>query len=197
MLAAVARAHWIGWRRRGFVVPLGASTPTATLGYVNAALELIEQVHSGQLPELQEIFLPFATGGSVAGLIVGLGLAGAGTRVVAVQAVESLIANRRRLEKLVESTLDLLGAGKPQFDNCLRRLDLIDDRQLGRGYRDKSKLVETAVATALHCGLHLETAFSGKAFASMLGALEESAHGSLLFWNTHDQRHETKVKGDA
>lgn len=197
MLTTVLYAHWLGWRMNACVVPLGASTPVATLGHVSAALELLEQVRNGMLPEPRRIYLPFATGGSVAGLLVGLALAGATTRVVAVQAVESVIANRRRLERLVKNTLKLLGLDQPDVGPCLRQLELIDTRHLGRGYRDIPKTTETAVAIALEHGLRLEPAFSGKAFASMLDSLAEFPDGELLFWNTHDQQSETTGEGDT
>jgi D-cysteine desulfhydrase len=189
MLTTILHAHWAGWRMNACVVPLGASTPVATLGYVQAALELLEQVRQGHLPEPRRIYLPFATGGSVAGLLVGLALADAKTRVVAVRTVESVIANRRRLERLVKGTLELLGLDRQYLGLCLHRLELIDSRQLGRGYRATTSTTKEAVAIAATHDLSLDPVFSGKAFASMLDALPGFPDGDLLFWNTHDQQH--------
>lgn len=187
MLGAICHAHWLGWRLGAVVVPLGASTPDATLGYVGAALELLEQVRQGLLPEPRRIYIPFATGGSVAGLMIGLALTGGRTRVVAVQAVDSVIANRGRLARLVKQTLDLPGFDRSMFGHCMRQLELIDRRYLGKGYRDIPRATQAAVELAANHGLSLETAFSGKAFAAMLDALPEFPHGELLYWNTHDQ----------
>lgn len=187
MLAAMLHAHWIGWRKQAMVVPLGASTPGATLGHVQAALELLEQVRQGLLPAPQRIYIPFATGGSVAGLLIGLAMAGAKTRVVAVQTVESVIANRRRLERLVKHTLSLLGVARQKFELCMRQLEVIDRRQLGQGFRDIPPATQKAIELARNHGLRLEPAFSGKAFAAMLDALPAFPNGELLFWNTHDQ----------
>ena len=187
MLGAVLHAHWIGWRRHGYVVPLGASTPLATLGYVQAAFELQEQIQAGLLPEPRRIYLPFATGGSVGGLLIGLTLAGLATRVVAVQSVEGIIANQKRLERLVKNTLAVLAADKDNFRLCLNRLDFIDRKQLGSGYRDVPPQVAAAVVTARQNGLQLEPVFSGKAFAALLEMLPQFPNGELLFWNTHDQ----------
>lgn len=197
MLGAVAHAHWLAWRHKGLVVPLGVTTPISTLGYVRAALELEEQVHAGLLPEPKCIYLPFATCGSVAGLIIGLAFTRMQTRVVAVQTVERIIANRKRLERLVNSTLSLLKIDHAEFNRCLTRLEAIDPNFLGHGYRDISPRILEAVACAATCGLHLETAFSGKAFASMMGALPTSGDGELLFWNTHDQVRDSEKVGGA
>ena len=197
MLTAILSAHWLGWRTNAYVVPLGASTPTATLGHIAGALELLQQVREGLLPEPQRIFIPFATGGSVAGLLIGLTLGGAATRVVAVQTVETVIANRRRLKRLVEETLALLGLGSGDVDRCLGRLESIDSRYLGRGYRDVPAETEAAVAMAAGQGLKLEPAFSGKAFAALLGALPQFQDGGLLFWNTHERQNGSASAGGA
>lgn len=197
MLTAILWAHWIGWRKRAAVVPLGASTPCAALGHVRAALELLEQVRQGQLPEPRRIYIPFATGGSVAGLLIGLAMAGAQTRVVAVQTVQSVIANRWRLESLVSRTLKLLGFGQQEFGLCMERLELIDRRQLGKGYRDITARTQQAVDLAFQHGLRLEPAFSGKGFAALLEGLPEFSNGELLFWNTHDQSGDSSCVGDS
>ena len=89
MLKAILWAHWIGWRIRASVVPLGASTPSATLGHVRAALELLEQVRQGELPEPRRLYIPFATGGSVAGLLIGLAM-----EKIVTEALERTLANR-------------------------------------------------------------------------------------------------------
>ena len=195
MVAAILWAHWIGWRERAAVVPLGASTPAGTLGHVKAAFELLEQVRQGQLTEPRRIYIPFATGGSVAGLLIGLAMGGARTRVVAVQTVESVIANRRRLERLVNGALKLLGFGRQEFALCMRQLELIDRSQLGRGYRDVPPATQKAVDLAVEQGLRLEPAFSGKAFAALLQALPEFPNGELLFWNTHAQSNDSTNLG--
>ena len=197
MIGAICHAHWLGWRLGAVVVPLGASTPDATLGYVGAAFELLEQVRQGLLPEPRRIYIPFATGGSVAGLMIGLALAGGQTRVVAVQAVDNVIANSGRLKRLVKQTLTLPGFDRRMFGCCMRRLELIDRRYLGRGYRDIPPATQAAVKLAAHHGLALEPAFSGKAFAAMLDALPEFPHGELLYWNTHHQSDGPTPSGTA
>ena len=168
MLATVLLAHWIGWRMNARVVPLGASTPVATLGHVRAALELVEQVRAGLLPQPRRIYIPFATGGSVAGLLIGLTATGSTTRVVAVQTVESIIANRRRLERLLKNTLSLLDFGEVSLERCLNQLEMIDDHQLGRGYRDVPAGTRAAISVGAKYELYLDPAFSGKAFAALL-----------------------------
>lgn len=196
MLGSISKAHWIAWRRQGFVVPLGASAPIATAGYIQAALELDEQIRVGSLPVPRTIYLPFATGGSVAGLLIGLAAAGLETRVVAVQTVDGIIANQRRLERLIRKTLAVLGTDQDFFRQCLERLEVIDGQNLGSGYRDVPPAVAEAVDVARQHGLNLEPVFSGKAFAALLDALPQFPDGELLFWNTHDQ-HNLPMESEA
>jgi hypothetical protein len=72
------------------------------------------------------------------------------------------------------------------------RLEVIDQRFLGKGYRDVPPAVVSAVGLASEGGLELEPVFSGKALASLLDAAEQEGSGELLFWNTHD-RHSDRV----
>ena len=61
---------------RPYVIPPGASMPLGTLGYVNAGLELAAQVAAGELPEPARIYVALGSGGTTAGLLLGLRLAG-------------------------------------------------------------------------------------------------------------------------
>ena len=54
-----------------------------TLGYVNAGLELGEQVAAGALPEPAAVVVPLRSGGTVAGLLAGFMLAGLRSRLSA------------------------------------------------------------------------------------------------------------------
>jgi hypothetical protein len=92
-------------------------------------------------------------------------------------------------------TLDLMGPFKEEFSPCMDRLELIDDGFLGRGYRDAVPKTRHAMRIAGQNGLVLDSAFSAKAFASLLAALPAFPDRRLLFWNTHDQRRKPAVGG--
>ncbi len=73
--------------------------PLGCVGYVEAAIELAEQVGAGELPEPSHIVVALGSGGTAAGLLAGLKLAGLRSRLVCVL-VNDLIrvddANRRQ-----------------------------------------------------------------------------------------------------
>jgi D-cysteine desulfhydrase len=185
MMMLAARLLALG--RDSLYVPLGGSSPVATLAYARAALELCDQVQLGLLPEPDLIFVPMASGGTVAGLMIGLALAGASCRVVAVRTVDPIIANQRRLRRLVARTLVLIDAQRSLWQPTMARLARLETRYLGGGYFASSPAAERAVERMVACGLRLETAFTGKTMAATLDALEADPGQRLLFWNTHDR----------
>ena len=61
-------------------IPPGATCLLGNLGLVRAGLELGEQVRAGVLPEPEVVYVALGSGGTAAGLAVGLGLAGLRSR---------------------------------------------------------------------------------------------------------------------
>ena len=80
----VAAAPWLLLRHRlPYVLPAGGSSPLGALGYVEGALELAEQVRDGALPEPTHVVCAAGSGGTAAGLLLGLRMAGLRTKVLA------------------------------------------------------------------------------------------------------------------
>lgn len=183
LLIARLRAFLTG----GLLIPLGGSSPLSTAGYVRAALELHRQVQAGLLPEPDRLYVAFASGGTTAGLLIGLALAGMRTKVVAVQAVEGVIANRRNLRRLSARALKHLGLAGVGIDAVMERLERIDGTALGRGYRDVPAGAREAMAEMAGQPLTLDPAFTAKAFAAMRQDRARGYRGTTLFWNTHSQ----------
>lgn len=185
-LAAFVRA---GLRReRPWLVPPGGSSARGTLGFVSAGLELAAQVRAGALPEPSAIYVPVGTGGTAAGLIVGLRLAGLRARVVGVLVNDILPPSPGSLVRLARAALRMLrhaGADVPPMALAPDDFPLLRD-QLGPGYGVPTPAAERAQAVAAEAGLDLETTYGAKAMAALLegsaaGALPE---GPLLFWHT-------------
>ncbi len=65
-------------------LPAGGSSPVGTLGYVETALEIAEQVRAGLLPEPATVVTAVGSGGTAAGLTLGLRMAGLRSRVLGV-----------------------------------------------------------------------------------------------------------------
>ena len=136
----------------------------------------------------RKIFVASGSGGTVAGLLLGLMATGCPAQVVAIRAVDRIVSPASKLKRLIARTLGLLEMPRWLLPAVLERLDRIDNRYLGKGYRDIPAAASQAVAAVHAHGLLLEPAFTGKAMACLLDELPDSPRGELLFWNTHDQR---------
>ena len=76
--------HRIKSGRFPHLIRPGGSSPLGVNGFVNAALELSEQVAKGELPEPDFIYVAAGTMGTASGLTLGLKIAGLKSRMVAV-----------------------------------------------------------------------------------------------------------------
>ncbi|MFI5427027.1 pyridoxal-phosphate dependent enzyme [Aeromicrobium sp. UC242_57] len=81
--------------RLPYYLPAGGSSPVGSLAYVDTALEIAAQVEAGVMPEPATIVTAVGSGGTAAGLLLGLRLAGLSTRVLGV-VVNELVPARRR-----------------------------------------------------------------------------------------------------
>lgn len=173
----VGKAHWI---------PAGGTTPLGILGHVDAALELVGQVRAGAMPPPFRIVLPLGSGGTAAGLLLGLAIAGLDTEVVGVQVVPGLVANRWRVRGLVASTRKLLkslsGAAVPRVD--AERL-AIERAFYGGAYGRETAEGRAAAECyrAAHGGAMLDATYTAKACAAAMARCDDRP---TLFWITYD-----------
>jgi D-cysteine desulfhydrase len=173
---------------RPFLVPTGGSSASGNLGFVSAGLELGEQVARGELPEPALVFLPVGSGGSLAGLAVGLRLAGLATRPVGVLVTDILppsprsLARRagavvRRLRRL-DPNVPPLALGASDFE--------LATGQLGPGYGAATEAAREAQRVAAQAGLTLDTTYSAKCLAEILSRARAGSlpRAPVLFWLT-------------
>jgi D-cysteine desulfhydrase len=185
---AILRAHWLRRDRGLHFVPLGGSAPLGVLGHLNAGLELAEQVRAGLLPEPARVVVPLGSGGTAAGLALGLAAAGLRTTVVGARVGPRVAVNRRRVLALAGRTARLVErvTGAP-FPGAAPRLEVAHEVYGGAYGRP---LAEGAVAAALlaeRCGARCDATYSEKALAAAL-TLARAGDGPTLFWLTFDAR---------
>jgi 1-aminocyclopropane-1-carboxylate deaminase/D-cysteine desulfhydrase-like pyridoxal-dependent ACC family enzyme len=190
VLGTFLRAAWRRTTRRVQWIPAGGSTPLGALGHVDAALELADQMarEGAAMPDV--IVLPLGSGGTTAGLLVGLSLAGAPTRVVGVRVVPRVVANRRHVLRLARRTRALLqrltGERLPPLDG--ERLE-IEQGAFGGAYgRETDDARRAAELLRDAGGPPLEGTYSAKAFAVALARAQRSPDERVLFWLTFDGR---------
>jgi len=172
---------------RPVLVPTGGSSTRGQLGFVSAAFELALQVRAGELPEPSEIWVALGTGGTLAGLVAGLALAGLRSRVVGVLVTDILPPSPRKLARMARATLRELrraAPGLPQPEIRESDFDYVRS-QLGPGYGAATDAAHAAVAAAAVHGLELETTYTGKCLAAVIEKAQRGGlRGPVLFWNT-------------
>ncbi len=166
------------------MIPPGASSALGTLGYVAAGLELATQVSRGKCPSPRRVYVALGTGGTAAGLAVGLALAGLKSEVVAVRVATRAVGNYAYLNMLARRSINLLT--RAAIGITVPKLNIkIDHRFIGPGYAHVTREAHDAVEYCQRVGVSLDTTYTGKAFAALLtDRRAEPNIGPLLFMNT-------------
>ncbi|WP_369139007.1 pyridoxal-phosphate dependent enzyme [Modestobacter versicolor] len=134
------------------VLPLGGSTPTGARGYLACAHELAEQ-----LPDLRTVVVAVGSGGTMAGLVAGLGA----DRVLGVD-TGAVPDPAERVAALATA----LGATPGPLQ--LRR------DQVGAGYGELTDAGAAAMTTAARTeGLVLDPVYTAKALAGLTAAVRD------------------------
>lgn len=171
------------------LVPTGGSSSVGNLGFVSAAFELAEQIERGIAPAPVEIFVPIGSGGTLAGLVVGLKLAGLNTRVRGVLVSDILPPSPRALARSARATLNRMRRLVPAIPALdLRASDFpVDASELGPGYGVATASGSAAQACARDLGLELDATYSAKCFAALIARAQHETFpgGPVLFWSTY------------
>jgi D-cysteine desulfhydrase len=177
-------------RRLPYFLTVGGSSPLGCLGYVEAALELAEQVAAGALPEPSHIVVALGSGGTAAGLAAGLRIAGLRSRVVGVVVNDRTPVDAGTVARLATRALGLLrrrGADVPVRSIGAAEIDS-ERGWLGAGYGHRTPEAEHARDLAARReGLELDPVYTAKAVAALLALRERGAFGvgPVLYWHTY------------
>ena len=188
-VTAMMRAGLVRLTSRVRWIPAGGTSPLGALGHAAAAVELAEQLARSDRT-FDTIVVPLGTGGTAAGLLVGLALAGLRTRVVGVRVVPRVVANRGRVLRLARRSARLFGrladVAPPAIDGACFS---IDGEHYGGAYaRETRNTRELAAHVRKSGGMSLDGTYSGKALAGALAHARRAPAERVLFWLTFDGR---------
>lgn len=160
--------------RRPYIAPIGGSLtegsmvqPLGALGYVNAALELLEQARNRNL-RIDSIVLATGSGGMHAGLLVGAKLLSPNLRVVGISVSESREQMQKLVAQIAKRTLEEFEA--VSGNSILLTADdiqVFDYVRAGYGIIDAA-IVDAMRLTASAEGLLLDPVYTGKAMIALL-----------------------------
>lgn len=189
---------WLPRPNRAYWIPGGGSSPVGCLGYVNAVLELRDQLTAAERPFPPRIYVAAGTAGTMAGIVAGLELAGiTGCEVVGIRVVDRIVCNEHLVRSLLRGVRKLIVRGlrdPSAATEIAARSDstpwVLRDDQFGPGYGVTTPEADSAVTIARESlGLYVETTYTAKVIA----ALEADRHaGTLpdgaLYWHTLNQQ---------
>lgn len=176
-----------------YFFPTGGSVALGAIGYVNAALELNNQIQQGLLPKPDFIYLPIGSCGTTAGLLLGLQLAQLDCHIVAVvvepddnphifhEVTEKLFNETNLLLHEIDATIPLYAFPAQQitFNKNFEGPDygvLIPEAQEAMNLASAAEHIT------------LEGTYSAKALAAITHDIAEKKINNehvILWWNTY------------
>ena len=176
-------------RRQGrtpYVIPRGAATALGAAGFVNAGLELLDQLNSRGI-RADAVVHAGTSGGTQAGLYTALKVTQSGIHVVGVSAGPRREVLTGRVKALVEELTKLLGLDwRPHPDDIV-----VTDEYVGERYGLPTPAGLDAIRLAARTeGILLDPVYSGKAMAGLIDMVrrgEFSPDQTVIFWHTGGQ----------
>lgn len=177
VLRAWRAAHHLG-RGRPHWIAGGGADPRAVLGHLLATLELARQLDTPP----DAIVAPLGTGGTAAGIALGIAWLGWSTRVIGVRVSPRIVANRWRTLRLARKAASLMRQAGLEFrvPRSSVRVEVVGG--MGRGYGYPTPEGERASALALEHGVRLDPTYGAKAFGALLSPTYRAPR--TVFWHT-------------
>lgn len=185
-----------------YFIPVGGSNQVGSLGFVNAAFELKEQIKNLNMQEPDIIYVTLGSAGTAAGLIVGAKLAGLKSKIIPVRISMTSEYKSNILCELINKINIYIKSLGNNFtishvsveNNQVKYLDLdieIKHDSAGPEYAFITPEATSAVNLLNNLeNIKLETTYTGKTLAALVndaknGLLKDK---NVLFWNTfsHD-----------
>ena len=150
-----------------YFMPVGGHTPVGCLGYVDAALELHEQIEAMDWDaEKVTLVTAVGTGGTLAGLMAGLRLINSPLNLLGIDIGKLWKAFPSSLAHLATEICAILGATETFL---AEDVPMIEATYAGPGYSILTDETKDAIRTLAQTeGILLDPVYTGKAFAGML-----------------------------
>ena len=156
--------------RKPYILARGGTCPQGNCGYILCAEELIEQSREMNFA-FDCIVCPSGTGGTQAGLIIGLDQSKYPASIIGINVAQK---NERQLQAVygaLEGTSSLLNLETPTSDKII-----CYEEYVGSGYsRPTTELKEAIKLVARTEGILLDPVYSGKAMAGLIGLIRNGA----------------------
>ena len=169
---------------------VGASNSVGSIGFINAGLELAEQIKKGDIPEPDKIFIAVGSMGTVLGLFIGLELAELKTKIVGISVLEEEFNSTKKLKNLTSKTIRRLrkiDKSIPDVSNKLFERFSINRSFFGGEYGRYTYEGLEAIEIARNDGIELDPVYTGKTFSAMIDYCRKTPHAkneTILYWHS-------------
>ena len=185
VMAAVAARLRMGGKRP-VLVPPGGTDAHGVLGYVEAGLELAQDLVGLRGQDPDAIYVALGSGGTALGLAIGLAAAGVMIPIVAVRVTPRGLVHRSMLSVLGSSVVASLRERDDRFPKiaeiALSNL-VIDEEELGAGYGVPTVLgARAGELAARYASLALDATYTQKTLAALFRDASGPRRGQRLLY---------------
>ena len=178
------------FNRSSYFVTTGASSPLGTLGFVNAAFELKEQIDKKLVPEPNKLFVAVGSLATCAGLVLGLELAQVETQIIGIGVTDPSWSSKEATLELASEALKIMrevDSSIPDVTQEMGKRLVVDHSYFGGKYGLSTAEALEAIEIAKKDNLKLEYVYTGKTLSGLIdyirkGKILESE--TVLFWNS-------------
>jgi len=168
-----------------YIIPYGASNPIGALGYVNAMIELIQQLQTLPSP-IDYIIFASCSGGTQVGLQIGADFMNFKGQIIGIS-IDSDVSQKNKYQELLTNlaneTCDLL-----QLPQTYHNQNFTVNYDYAKGYGVVGDLERNAILQLAQLeGILLDPVYTGRAFGGLLDLINKNffkKEDSILFWHT-------------
>ncbi|MHA1145641.1 MAG: 1-aminocyclopropane-1-carboxylate deaminase/D-cysteine desulfhydrase [Candidatus Helarchaeota archaeon] len=170
----------------------GGSNSEGTVGFVDAAFELKSQIEKGEIPKPKFLVVTLGSAGTLAGLMLGLKLAGLDdVEILGNGVVDKKTTSPRNVRNLAKSTLKRMRSfsdAVPDISTSIEKPFVSYDflgGEYGKVTPEGKKAIELMDELE---GIHLDTTYTAKTFAFLMDFVRKEGikDDVILYWNTYN-----------
>ena len=160
--------------KKTYIIPGGGSNPVGALGYVNAALELLNQANEMSL-RIDELVHGTGSAGTQAGLVTGMAACNSGIPVLGIGVRAPHDAQLSSVLNLAQRTAAHMGIPDTVSENDVH----VNCNYVGKGYGIPGEDTLQAIKLLANMeGILLDPVYSGKAMAGLIDLVRQGRYES-------------------
>lgn len=169
----------------------GGSNSEGTVGFVDAAFELKHQIENKELPKPKYLVVTLGSGGTMAGLSLGLKLAGLDDiKLIGNSVVDKRSSNPRYVQSFAKKTLKHLRSFSdqvPDVEASIKRPEVSYDFFGGEYGKVTPEGLEAVELMKKHEKIVLDTTYTAKTVAFMIDFIKKNGikDEPILYWHTY------------